>query len=483
MRTEKTKMNQRRIGGLLTATLLLLAACGAPQGPAKSTEEIPKIKDIPGVKPAALAAFNAAVSKLNKQPKDYVGAQSDFQAAVAADPDFWEALDNLGLVQMDLGQYSAAVDTFRREERLIEELISRGWPVSKRRMLQMSLGKALALGGRTADAADAFAKVLTEDPKDADAKANLAAVYVQQGDFAQARVFIGELLEMDQNEPGALGVLALIYKKENNMPMARYMWEKCIGEISGRQAAIDDEAQYKDLSEADAAKLKAFNSQKSDRLAKQLSDVQNELGVVAVAEGQADAAESFFKKAIENNPSNAAASLNLGAIYLDYANFEDACVAFGDGLALRPRDMSGMVGFAACTYGEGKVEAAYAAYQAAHEAFDQEPSLTEKLGDIAFRDMNDQKSAIRWFTKNLEQRGSAEATCDQRADKICSSLKALIQMAATTTPQTPADLKAFDKLIAPEEPEEETPEETLSPEGSGAEGSGLAPTAGSGEAP
>jgi hypothetical protein len=145
--------------------------------------------------------------------------------------------------------------------------------------------------------------------------------------------------------------------------------------------------------------------------------------------------------------------------------------------------MSGMVGFAACTYGEGKVEAAYAAYQAAHEAFDQEPSLTEKLGDIAFRDMSDQKSAIRWFTKNLEQRGSAEATCDQRADKICSSLKALIQMAATTTPQTPADLKAFDKLIAPEEPEEETPEETLSPEGSGAEGSGLAPTAGSGEAP
>jgi hypothetical protein len=56
-------------------------------------------------------------------------------------------------------------------------------------------------------------------------------------------------------------------------------------------------------------------------------------------------------------------------------------------------------------------------------------------------------------------------------------------MAATTTPQTPADLKAFDKLIAPEEPEEETPEETLAPEGSGAEGSGLAPTAGSGEAP
>ena len=483
MRTENTKMNQRRFGRLVAATLLLLAACGGPQGPAKPVEDVPKIKDIPGVKPAALASFNAAVSKLNKSPKDYVGAQADFEAAVNADPDFWEALDNLGLVQMDLGQYSAAVDSFRREERVVEDLVARGWPVQKRRALQMSLGKALALGGRTADAADAFAKVLVEDPKDADAKANLAAVYVQQGDFTQARVFVGELLQMEQNEPGALGVLALIYKKENNMPMARYMWEKCIGEIEGRQMAIEDEEQFKGLSEVDAAKLRAFNAQKSDRLAKQMSDVQNELGVVAVAEGQADAAESFFKKAVANNPSNAAASLNLGAIYLDYANFEDACVAFGDGLALRPRDLSGMVGFAACSYGLGKVEAAYAAYQAANEAFDQEPSITATLGEIAFRDLNNQKAAIGWFTKNLEQRGTSEATCDQRADKICSSLKALIQMAASATPQTPADLKAFDKMIAPEEPEEETPVEGSgegSVEGSGAE---VAPAAGSGEAP
>ena len=99
--------------------------------------------------------------------------------------------------------------------------------------------------------------------------------------------------------------------------------------------------------------------------------------------------------------------------------------------------------------------------------------------DIAFRDMNDQKAAIKWFSKNLEQRGSSEATCDQRADKICSSVKALIQMAASATPQTPADIKAFDKMIAPEEPEEETPVE-----GSGAEGSGEpAPVAGSGDAP
>ena len=97
--------------------------------------------------------------------------------------------------------------------------------------------------------------------------------------------------------------------------------------------------------------------------------------------------------------------------------------------------------------------------------------------------MNNQKAAIGWFTKNLEQRGSAEATCDQRADKICSSVKALIQMAATTTPQTPADLKAFDKLIAPEEPEEESPVEPAPSEGSGAEGSGIAPPAGSGETP
>ena len=436
----QTKVSMRRVTTIASGALVfsLLAACGGKQAaPEKVIVEEPKIKDIPGVQPAAMAAFNAGLAKLNQTPKDYVGALGSFQTAVSQDPNFWEAVENVGLLQIDLAQYDAAAQTFREELRLIEDLAARGWPVERRVGVHMNLGRALALGGRTREAATEFAKVLEQNPKDVDAKANLAAVYVQEGDFTQARAFIAELLQANQNEPGALNVLALIYKRENNMPMAQYLWEKCTLEIQAKQQALSDEAQYRDLSEADAERLRRYNETRLVRLSKQLSDVQNELGVVEAAAKRADQAESFFKKAVENNPSNSAAYINLGAVYLDYANFADACSSFEEALALRPRDLTAMVGFASCTYGLGEVDAAFAAFERTAQAFPDNAFVAKRLGEIAFRDKNDQATAMRWFGVNLSIRGTSADVCDQRADEVCSTLKALIQMQQSQQPRAP----------------------------------------------
>ncbi len=421
----------------LVAVPLLAAACGggAREVETEIVEEIIEL-DIPGVVPAALDAYYDGVRAMNATPTDYEAALGHFEAAIAADPDFWEALENVGLLQMALGRPADAVRTFEREFALIDDLVARGWPVQPRPELQLSLGKALALAGRTNDAALAFNRMLESDPQNVEARANLAALNYQSGNYEVARQYASDLLEISRNDPGALGVLALIAKAEGDMQLARYLWEKTVTEIQATTAALEDEAQYAELAEEDAARLRLYNTHRAERLRVALGDVQNELGLVAVANGDHDQAELLFRLATENNPTNEAARLNLGTVYLDFANFDSACVQFSEALALRPADETALVGYASCTYGLGDVDGAYAAFENAFRFHDDNDFIASRLGFIAWQDRNDLASATDWFSRSLTLRGIPTQGCDRVAVPECGALESIriMQSMGTTAP-------------------------------------------------
>lgn len=431
--------NRLRSLALLGSLPLFVVACGGGQATEEEVAVVEIVElDIPGVNPAALSAYYDGVRAMNETPTNYEAALGFFEAAISADPDFWEALENVGLLQMDLGQYGDAVRTFEREIALIDELVARGWPVSVRPELQLSLGKSLALAGRTNDAALAFNRMLEVDPQNVEARANLAALNYQAGNYPVARQYCSDLLEVSRNDPGALGVLALIAKVEGDMQLARFLWEKTLTEIDATMTALRDEEQYADLTDEESARLRAYNAHRIDRLEVALGDVHTELGLVAVAAGNLDQAELLFRLASESNPSNEAARLNLGAVYLDFANFDEACTQFSEALALRPASETGLVGFASCTYGLGDIEGAYAAFQGAFRFHDDNAYVASRLGFIAWQDLNDLSAATDWLTRSMTLNGISVQGCDRVAVPECGAIES-IRVMQSMEPREPVE--------------------------------------------
>ena len=407
------------------------------------------IADIPGVDSIALGAFNDGVRAMNETPKDYQAALAAFQAAVDQDPDFWEAFENLGLVQMDLGLYSEAAATFRAEAEVIEDLVEREWPVEPRLEIYLNIGKALALAGNSNGAAEAFGQMLQIDPENAEARANLAALNVQAGNADAARLFIQELLVLSQNDVGALSVLALIAKESGDMQMAEYLWEKCLQEIDAATAMLEVDcdpflagegdvesaemgwcSQYQDMDEETRALRESYNSRRGDRMVKMLSDIQNELGIVAWGEDEDDTAERFFRESVSNNPSNAAARVNLGTVYLEYASWDRACTEFAEALALRPRNREALIGHSACAHGSGDLEVAMERYELAYDEYSSDQFIVRKLGQIAFQDLGDYRQGLDWYERLLGLQGTSLDTCDPSVNADCQiaqSIRSVMQ--------------------------------------------------------
>lgn len=421
-----------KINRIIAVTLLvasaLMSACGGGQNVEVVVvdEFIPP--DIPGVAPNALQSFMEGLRALNATPVEYETALGHFQNATEQDEEFWEAYENIGLIQLDLGRYPEAIAAFEAEQTVIDDLVLREWPVDPRPEILLNIGKAYALQGRYDQAAESFMALLEQDENNVEARANMAALHLTQGNMGEARQFISGLLEIAQNDVGALLVLASIYKQENDMQMASYLWEKSIGVISSTIENLQSEEQYEDLTEDEIFRLRVYNDGRIERLTRGLSDVQNELGLVESEAGNQDAAQSFFMRSVGNNPQNYAALANLGAIYLEYAFFEDACYQFSEALALRPRNEQALVGFAACTYGLGDIDAAYAAYQHVLDEYAANAFAALQLGNIAFSDLSDSNAALGWYDRNLEIRGTNRQSCDRTQDRACAAAQSIIDM-------------------------------------------------------
>ena len=336
------------------------------------------------------------------------------------DEDFWEAYENVGLLQMDLGLFREAAATFEAEEAKVRELMDRDWPVEFRMEIFLNIGKAWALAGNQQRASDAFNRMLEFDESNAEARANLAALNVANGNYDAAQTFIGELLQMTQNDVGALNVLALIYKEQGDLQMAEYLWEKALGEIDNAVSRLDDEEQFEGLSEDEVEALRRYNESRAARMVKIQGDIENELGLVAFAEGNVDLAESLFTASLMNNSTNAAARTNLGTIYLQYAFWDVACVQFAEALALRPRDRSAMVGYAACSRGMGEIDTSYEAYENAFAAHGGDDFITSQLIDISFETTTITTRPRAGAARIWPSAGSL-TTCRRKIDQRCAA--------------------------------------------------------------
>jgi tetratricopeptide (TPR) repeat protein len=379
----------------MTATALF--ACGGPDVVVTVIQPPPEVVGVPE---RAVASFIAGVDALELTPPDYVTARSSFEDAVAAHPAFWEAWMNLGRLYTDLALYGDAVAAFEsvRAASVADQTSIEAEDLDA---ALIGVGQANALRGDSEAALEAYRTLIQRDETNLTARTNIAAVYVDAGDYAQARQFIGEILVAEQNHVGALNLLARVYALEDDMQMASYLWEKVM------------------------------------ELDETLLDPRNNIGLMYVEEAEMGRAVRQFTRVVDADPANVAAHLNLGAIYLEYLNYTGACHEFSQAIALRPRNQSGMMGLAACTYGQGRAQQAYDLYHEVQVNYPENAAAYRRMGDLAFRDLDDLAAALDWYDRYLRLQGLSSSTCTQVDDDICALIPGIRQMMQQTTPRSP----------------------------------------------
>lgn len=130
-------------------------------------------------------------------------------------------------------------------------------------------------------------ELLDEDPLNTDALETLGKIYFEQGHFEEAERYFLELAEMDPAHPRVHQLLGLLYSEQGKWDEAIMEWEEAM------EVAPSDE-------------------------------VLRELGWTLNMAGEKEAAVSMLEEALDLNPLNLQARIDLGSVLMDQEKFESA---------------------------------------------------------------------------------------------------------------------------------------------------------------
>ncbi|MCA9525912.1 MAG: tetratricopeptide repeat protein, partial [Myxococcales bacterium] len=260
-------------------------ACGPKPPPPPPPPDPIKIQQEQGPKgltPEAEAAFNEGVQALQATPPEYPKAAEAFEKAVKIWPEYQVALLNQAYSYEKLGRYADAAGTYRQ---LIKLKVQDAG-------VTLALGRSLLLSGEPDQAITEFESVLRQNPDDLKARNNLAAGYLDKGDYATSLRYVKEVLAVQPKNVPATINLGLLYLKEKKLPLALLMFNKAIGYEENNARA------------------------------------HNNLGLTFYAMNVVPLAVNSFEKAIALDPTMDEARLNLASIYLDYLDYAAALPQF-----------------------------------------------------------------------------------------------------------------------------------------------------------
>ena len=162
----------------------------------------------------ALAAADAGnplypywLARLEYDEEHYAAAVDGFRRALALDPEYLKAHDNMGLALDALGRYDEAIKSYEEALRLNR---ARGahspWPA-------LNLGLLLTRLDRLAEAEPLFRESAREDPRFAPAPYQLGVVLEKKGREAEAVTALGEAARLDPHYAEPHYVLARLYRR------------------------------------------------------------------------------------------------------------------------------------------------------------------------------------------------------------------------------------------------------------------------------
>jgi Flp pilus assembly protein TadD len=163
-----------------------------------------------------------AVDEYEKAMKDAAKgnaakAVEGLQRAVRIDPDFYEALQSLGVQYIALRRFQEAEAALVRARNLSPNsgppLINLGALYFQQGQLQSDAGHSEEADVLYAKAADILNEAVGRSPLSSTAFSNLGAALYKIGEYERARISLSRALELDDNEDSARLVLINVYVK------------------------------------------------------------------------------------------------------------------------------------------------------------------------------------------------------------------------------------------------------------------------------
>jgi tetratricopeptide (TPR) repeat protein len=162
----------------------------------------------------ASAEYRYWIGRLDYDDGKYAAAIARFHEALARDPRFVRAHDNLGLCHEALDNPDKAATHYREAIRLNREAPAKSpWPAT-------NLGILLRDRGETEEASSMFREALQYDANFAQAHYQLGILLDQTGHMEEAVVELGRAARLDPAYPEPHYVLARIYRRQGQTARA-----------------------------------------------------------------------------------------------------------------------------------------------------------------------------------------------------------------------------------------------------------------------
>ena len=155
----------------------------------------------------------------------------------------------------------------------------------------------------------------TEQRKRANIRMQLAINYYQDGKFNVALDELKQALTMDPNYADAHGVLALVYMELREMALAEQSFQRALQLEPSNSDLNNNYGWYLCQNGRERESLAYFETALKNPLYRQPAKPLQNAGVCAQKKGDMVAAENYFMRSFELDPTGTVAALNLAEIF------------------------------------------------------------------------------------------------------------------------------------------------------------------------
>ena len=331
-----------------------LGACGG------SPQVVPgagiKAAEVPNAIPAAQLAFEEGMRQFALGPKGWAAAKESLTKAVKQDKNLFEAWHNIGVIEANLGDWSASARAF--EHALAVQ------PASRPSLL--GLGHAHVKAGHADQAQKVYRGWLKAEPTDRQVRFAFVAALRDGGEGPQALEQVRTLLAKNSHDAEAFNALGLVYKKMKRWALANTAFRRAI--------ELEPKAAY----------------------------VWNNLGLLALEQGDDVEAFAHFRRATEIDNGFVVSLLNQAVVYLDSGAYDKALAVLEQAVKSKPENPDIHVAMGVALRGLKRFDDAAASYNRALDLHPDYPPALYNLGVLYMDHKEDPpkaKSALVAFSK------------------------------------------------------------------------------------
>jgi tetratricopeptide (TPR) repeat protein len=259
------------------------------------------------------------------QAGDIPGAIAGYRAYLKQEPQSVMARSNLGAALSKSGQYEDAIVEYKQAL----DLEPRNLPI------RVNLALSYYKTSQISAAAEELEKAVQQQPSNRQAVFLLADCDLRLGENKKVIELLAPLEKESPNDKALIYLLGTALIRDNQAARGQLVVDRILREGESAEARLllgTTKMNAQEFAEA------LVDLKKAAELNPQLPDVFSYYGLALLSTGDMAAAATAFRKELESNPNDFVSNLQLGVIFKQDQQYDDARSSFDRALRVRPGD-------------------------------------------------------------------------------------------------------------------------------------------------